>query len=44
MGAFTNLLTELFPAFLDKGMSGMYIIPRLEITPDAKKPQNQKGN
>src|SRR5262245_33199019 len=24
------------PAFLDKGMSGVYIIPHVEITPDAK--------
>jgi hypothetical protein len=34
----------LLPAFLDKGMSAVYIIPRIEIIPDAKaKPQNQKG-
>ena len=38
-----SLLTELFPAILDKGLSGVYIIPRIEIIPDAKKPQNQKG-
>jgi len=25
----TNLLAELFPAFLDKRMSGGYIIPRI---------------
>ena len=43
MHTFTNLLTELFPALLDKGMSEVYIIPRIEITPDAKKPQSQKG-
>ena len=32
----TNLLAELFPAFLDKGMSEVYIIPRIEIIPDAQ--------
>ena len=32
----TNLLAELFPAFLDKWMSEAYIIPRIEIIPDAK--------
>jgi hypothetical protein len=36
MHTFTNLLATLFPAFLDKEMSGVYITPRIEITPDAK--------
>ena len=36
MRAFKNLLAELFPAFLDKGMSGVYTIPRIEIIPDTK--------
>jgi hypothetical protein len=31
------------PAFLDKEMSGVYIVQCIEIIPDAKKPQNQKG-
>jgi hypothetical protein len=36
MHTFTNLVVGRFRAFLDKRMSGGYIIPRIVLTPDAK--------